>query len=143
MTVDEKVGQLNQASGIIMPGFVKDKPDEAIVQGKVGSILWLTILPKKSIVEAKARAGDYPASISKNVPPALLKRYFVRTGPGYRKKKQRQYDHQRYFLHIGALPRPVQNFSTSIETIAEFTTKTRSFLLLSAGKRRNPLWAGL
>ncbi len=42
MTVDEKVGQLTQSSGIVMPGFIKDKPDEAIAQGRVGSILWLT-----------------------------------------------------------------------------------------------------
>lgn len=41
MTVEEKIGQLNQASGIVMPGFVNDKPDDAIAAGHVGSILWL------------------------------------------------------------------------------------------------------
>jgi len=44
MTLDEKVGQLNQAAGIqlSLPGGDKlDKPDELIAQGRVGSILWL------------------------------------------------------------------------------------------------------
>jgi beta-glucosidase len=41
MTLDEKVGQLNQAAGIVMPGIADKKPDELITQGKVGSILWL------------------------------------------------------------------------------------------------------
>ena len=41
MTVEEKVGQLNQASGIVMPGFVNEKPDDAIAKGQVGSVLWL------------------------------------------------------------------------------------------------------
>ena len=42
MTVDEKVGQMNQSAGIVMPGFVNEKPDDLIGQGRVGSILWLT-----------------------------------------------------------------------------------------------------
>jgi beta-glucosidase len=42
MTVEEKVGQLNQASGMVMPGISDQKPDAAIAAGKVGSILWLT-----------------------------------------------------------------------------------------------------
>lgn len=42
MTIEEKAGQLNQASGIVMPGFVDKKPDEAIRKGQVGSVLWLT-----------------------------------------------------------------------------------------------------
>src|SRR5277367_4018426 len=46
MTVDEKVGQLNQSAGIAFPGLVEGKPDDLIVQGKVGSILWL-IDPKE------------------------------------------------------------------------------------------------
>jgi beta-glucosidase len=41
MTVDEKVGQMNQASGVVMPMLGSQKPDELITQGKVGSILWL------------------------------------------------------------------------------------------------------
>lgn len=41
MTVDEKVGQMNQASGVVMPFLGSQKPDDLIAQGKVGSILWL------------------------------------------------------------------------------------------------------
>lgn len=41
MTVEEKVGQLNQSSGISIPGLSEDKPDDIIAQGKVGSVLWL------------------------------------------------------------------------------------------------------
>jgi len=40
MTVDEKVGQMNESSGIAMAGL-GDKPDALIEQGRVGSILWL------------------------------------------------------------------------------------------------------
>lgn len=41
MTIDEKAGQMNQASGVVMPLLASEKPDKLIVQGKVGSILWL------------------------------------------------------------------------------------------------------
>ena len=41
MTVDEKVGQMNQASGVVAPFLGSQRPDDLIVQGKVGSILWL------------------------------------------------------------------------------------------------------
>ena len=41
MTVEEKAGQLNQASGVTVKDVIKEVPDEAIVKGKVGSILWL------------------------------------------------------------------------------------------------------
>jgi len=41
MTVEEKIGQMNQASGVVMPFLGSEKPDDLIVQGKVGSILWL------------------------------------------------------------------------------------------------------
>lgn len=41
MTVDEKVGQMNQSSGAMIPGLGGEKPDALIAQGKVGSILWL------------------------------------------------------------------------------------------------------
>lgn len=41
MTLDEKIGQLNQSSGIVMAGIADEKPDALIIQGKVGSILWL------------------------------------------------------------------------------------------------------
>src|SRR5580698_3741182 len=40
MTLDEKVGQLNESSGLVMPGIAKEKPDDLIVKGGVGSILW-------------------------------------------------------------------------------------------------------
>jgi beta-glucosidase len=41
MNLDEKVGQLNQSAGIVMPMLGSQKPDDLITQGKVGSILWL------------------------------------------------------------------------------------------------------
>jgi beta-glucosidase len=41
MTVDEKIGQMNQVSGIVMPMLGSQKPDDLIAQGKVGSVLWL------------------------------------------------------------------------------------------------------
>jgi beta-glucosidase len=41
MTVEEKVGQMNQSSGVVMPMLGSNKPDELITQGRVGSILWL------------------------------------------------------------------------------------------------------
>lgn len=41
MTVDEKVGQLNQSSGVMMPMLGNEKPDDLIAQGRVGSVLWL------------------------------------------------------------------------------------------------------
>jgi len=41
MTVDEKVGQMNQSAGVQIPGLGSEKPDDLITQGKVGSILWL------------------------------------------------------------------------------------------------------
>ncbi|HEX4285523.1 MAG TPA: beta-glucosidase BglX [Terracidiphilus sp.] len=41
MTVEEKVGQLNQSSGVQMPMLGNDKPDDLIVKGGVGSVLWL------------------------------------------------------------------------------------------------------
>jgi beta-glucosidase len=40
MTVEEKVGQMNQASGIVIPGLATEKPDDIIVKGQVGSVLW-------------------------------------------------------------------------------------------------------
>ncbi len=42
MNIDEKVGQLNQAAGVVMPMLGSEKPDDLITQGKVGSVLWLT-----------------------------------------------------------------------------------------------------
>ena len=41
MTVDEKVGQLNQSSGIPMPALGLENPEGLIAQGHVGSVLWL------------------------------------------------------------------------------------------------------
>ena len=40
MTVEEKVGQLNESSGIVMPALATEKPDDLIAKGGVGSILW-------------------------------------------------------------------------------------------------------
>ena len=42
MTLEEKVGQLNQAPGIDLPGVSYGKPEDLISQGKAGSILWLS-----------------------------------------------------------------------------------------------------
>lgn len=42
MNLDEKVGQLNQSSGVQIPMLSSEKPDDLIAQGRVGSILWLT-----------------------------------------------------------------------------------------------------
>jgi len=42
MTVEEKAGQLNQESGIIIKGLAAQKPDDDIREGRVGSILWLS-----------------------------------------------------------------------------------------------------
>src|SRR5215468_9282688 len=42
MTLDEKVGQLNQSAGVVMPMLGSQKPDDLITQGRVGSVLWLT-----------------------------------------------------------------------------------------------------
>jgi hypothetical protein len=41
MTVEEKVGQLNQVSGLPSNGSPDNNFDRAIEQGQVGSILWL------------------------------------------------------------------------------------------------------
>jgi beta-glucosidase len=40
MTLDEKVGQLNESSGMVMPGIANEKPDDLIAKGGAGSILW-------------------------------------------------------------------------------------------------------
>jgi beta-glucosidase len=40
MTVEEKIGQMNQASGIVIEGLATEKPDNEIVKGHVGSVLW-------------------------------------------------------------------------------------------------------
>ena len=40
MTLEEKIGQLNQSSGMVMPGISTAKPDDLIAKGGVGSILW-------------------------------------------------------------------------------------------------------
>ena len=42
MTLDEKIGQLNQSAGVQLPGVSSGKPDDLISRGEVGSILWLT-----------------------------------------------------------------------------------------------------
>ena len=40
MTEDEKVGQLNESSDMVMHGITTEKPDDLIFKGRVGSILW-------------------------------------------------------------------------------------------------------
>jgi beta-glucosidase len=40
MTVEEKAGQLNQASGVTVASAVKEVSDDAVAKGQVGSILW-------------------------------------------------------------------------------------------------------
>jgi beta-glucosidase len=42
MTIEEKVGQLNQESGLVIKGLADRKPDDDIGAGRVGSILWLS-----------------------------------------------------------------------------------------------------
>jgi len=42
MSLDEKVGQLNESAGVVIPGLASEKPDDLIARGGVGSILWLT-----------------------------------------------------------------------------------------------------
>lgn len=46
MTIEEKVGQLNQVPGLRFPPFVQESPDDEIRAGNAGSILWL-IGPKE------------------------------------------------------------------------------------------------
>jgi beta-glucosidase len=41
MTIEEKVGQLTQSAGIVLPGLSSEKPDDLIARGGVGSILCL------------------------------------------------------------------------------------------------------
>jgi beta-glucosidase len=40
MTLDEKVGQLTESAGRLLPGIATEKPDDLIAKGGVGSILW-------------------------------------------------------------------------------------------------------
>jgi len=46
MTLEEKVGQLNESSGMVMPGIADEKPDALISKGGVGSILWQMNVPE-------------------------------------------------------------------------------------------------
>ncbi len=41
MNLDEKIGQMNQAAGMMIPGLGGAKPDDLIAKGGVGSVLWL------------------------------------------------------------------------------------------------------
>jgi len=41
MTLDEKIGQLNQAAGVSFGGMMTAASDDDIVNGRVGAILWL------------------------------------------------------------------------------------------------------
>src|SRR5277367_2288932 len=40
MTQDEKLGKLNELSGLVIPGLATEKPDDLIEKGGAGSILW-------------------------------------------------------------------------------------------------------
>jgi beta-glucosidase len=40
MTLDEKLGQLNESAGLVMAGIATEKPDDLIEKGGAGSILW-------------------------------------------------------------------------------------------------------
>jgi beta-glucosidase len=40
MTLEEKVGQLNESSGRVLPGIATETPDDLIAKGGAGSILW-------------------------------------------------------------------------------------------------------
>jgi beta-glucosidase len=40
MTLEEKAGQLNQASGVSLQGAIKEVSDDMLANGQVGSILW-------------------------------------------------------------------------------------------------------
>lgn len=61
MTVDEKVGQSNQASGIVKPDLDNDKPDDLIPQSKVGSVLWLIDVKEiNRLQHLRWRSLDYP-----------------------------------------------------------------------------------
>lgn len=40
MAVEEKIGQLNESSGMVIPGIATEKPDDLIAKGRVGSIFW-------------------------------------------------------------------------------------------------------
>jgi beta-glucosidase len=41
LSVEEKIGQLNESSGVQIPGLSMEKPDDLIAKGGAGSILWL------------------------------------------------------------------------------------------------------
>lgn len=62
MTVDEKVGQLNESSGMVMPGIATEKPDDLIANGGVGSILWQ--MEVKEINRLHPRSSSKPAAFS-------------------------------------------------------------------------------
>lgn len=42
MTLEEKVGQLNQSAGSVIPGLNPEKPEELVASGRAGSVLWVT-----------------------------------------------------------------------------------------------------
>ena len=61
MTLDEKVGQLNQSAGIVMPMLGSQKPDDLITQGKVGSVLWLIDVKEINRLQHHRRGEISPA----------------------------------------------------------------------------------
>ena len=72
MTIEEKVGQMNQSSGIVMPLLANEKPDNLIVQG-TGRLHPL----------AHRCQGDQPpaASRSRQVPPSHPHPFRIRRHP--------------------------------------------------------------
>jgi len=62
MTVDEKVGQLNESSGIVMPGIATEKPDDLIAKGGGPSGPTSTNLPPPSPPPATESTCATPAA---------------------------------------------------------------------------------
>ena len=42
MSLEEKIGQLNQSAGSAIQGLNAEKPDELVASGRAGSVLWVT-----------------------------------------------------------------------------------------------------
>ena len=79
MTIEEKVGQMNQSSGVVMPLLATEKPDNLIVQGKVGSILWL--IDVKEINRLQHLAVENPVSTSPSSSPLMLSTAIAPSSP--------------------------------------------------------------
>ena len=62
MTVYEKVGQLNESSGIVMPGIATEKPDDLIAKGGGPSGQTSTNLPPPSLPPVTQSTCATPAA---------------------------------------------------------------------------------